>query len=404
MGPYTCKECSSLQTMEQSHTTVISNSLSNGMAMHKNHFNGKIPPMPWFGMDIGGTLSKLVFFEPKDSITAQTEDETQLLFNVTKYLTKNSAYGKSGHRDAHQQMNNVKICNRIGTLHFIRFPTSEMNNFLELSKKKGMAASVSTVCATGGGAFKFEEMFKNELNLKLCKCDELDSLIRGLLFTVASNNNECYFWSQCTEDEQCSTQEYTFQYNKYPFIVVNIGSGVSVLAVYGPNNYKRISGTSIGGGTFLGLCSLLTGCNTFDEAIELAANGDNVKVDKLVRDIYGGSYSRFGLPGELVASSFGHMNSKEKRALVSREDLARATLVTITNNIASIARMCALNERIDRVCFVGNFLRVNPISMKLLSHAMDYWSNGSQKAIFLNHEGYFGAIGCLLSFDERFKE
>lgn len=58
-------------------------------------------------------------------------------------------------------MDNVKICNRIGTLHFIRFPTSEMNNFLELAKKKGMAASVSTVCATGGGAFKFEENFKN---------------------------------------------------------------------------------------------------------------------------------------------------------------------------------------------------------------------------------------------------
>lgn len=59
---------------------------------------------------------------------------------------------------------------------------------------------------------------------------------------------------------------------------------------------------SIGGGTFLGLCSLLTGCNTFEEAIELAANGDNTKVDKLVRDIYGGSYGKFGLPGELVAS------------------------------------------------------------------------------------------------------
>lgn len=58
-------------------------------------------------------------------------------------------------------MDNVKICNRIGTLHFIRFPTSEMNNFLELAKKKGMAASVSTVCATGGGAFKFEDNFKN---------------------------------------------------------------------------------------------------------------------------------------------------------------------------------------------------------------------------------------------------
>lgn len=42
--------------------------------------------------------------------------------------------------------------------------------------------------------------------------------------------------------------------------------------------------------------------------------------------------------------SFGNMMSKEKRESVSKEDLARATLVTITNNIGSITRMCALNE------------------------------------------------------------
>jgi len=93
------------------------------------------------------------------------------------------------------------------------------------------------------------------------------------------------------------------------------------------------------------------------------------------------------------------MNSQEKRATVTREDLARATLVTITNNIGSIARMCALNEKIERVVFVGNFLRVNPISMKLLAHAMDYWSKGTLKALFLEHEGYFGAVGCLLEFN-----
>lgn len=43
------------------------------------------------------------------------------------------------------------------------------------------------------------------------------------------------------------------------------------------------------------------------------------------------------------------MNSRERRTKVSREDLAKATLVTITNNIGSIARMCALQEKIDRV-------------------------------------------------------
>lgn len=52
-----------------------------------------------------------------------------------------------------------------------------------------------------------------------------------------------------------------------------------------------------------------------------------------------------------------------------------------------------------QVVFVGNFLRVNPISMKLLAYAMDYWSNGALKALFLEHEGYFGAMGCLLQFN-----
>ncbi len=51
-------------------------------------------------------------------------------------------------------------------------------------------------------------------------------------------------------------------------------------------------GTSLGGGTFLGLCSLLTNCRTFEEALDLASRGDNRKVDKLVRDIYGGDYER----------------------------------------------------------------------------------------------------------------
>lgn len=62
------------------------------------------------------------------------------------------------------------------------------------------------------------------------------------------------------------SQKARFDFSQpYPFILVNIGSGVSILAVRGANDYKRISGTSLGGGTFLGLCSLLTGCTTFEE-------------------------------------------------------------------------------------------------------------------------------------------
>lgn len=42
-----------------------------------------------------------------------------------------------------------------GTLHFIRFPTEKMPNFIKLAKSKGFAMMSSTVCATGGGAVKF---------------------------------------------------------------------------------------------------------------------------------------------------------------------------------------------------------------------------------------------------------
>ena len=43
-------------------------------------------------------------------------------------------------------------------------------------------------------------------------------------------------------------------------------------------------------------------------------------------------------------------------------------------------------QNINKVVFVGNFLRVNTLSMKLLAYAMDYWSKGQLKALFLRHE------------------
>lgn len=347
--------------------------------------------MPWFGMDIGGTLSKLVYFEPVDS----TGEEEERVKNIRKYLTNNLAYGDSGHRDQQKQMEDVVIRNRKGRLHFIRFPTNVMAPFLDLAKEKGMADTLSTVCATGGGAFKFENDIHAELNMTLHKFDELDSLIGGIQFIEHNNSKELYYWENPGEDSLACKRTYDFT-NPYPFMLVNIGSGVSILSVRGPGKYQRVSGTSLGGGTFLGLVCLLTKCKTFEEALELAAKGDNKKVDKLVKDIYGGDYTKFGLSGDIVASSFGQMNIEEKFEGAAKEDLARATLMMITNNIGSIARLCCKSEAMERCVFVGNFLRINTIAMRSLSTAMEYWSNGAMKALFCEHEGYFGAVGCLL--------
>ncbi|XDV44682.1 hypothetical protein PO909_012924 [Leuciscus waleckii] len=331
------------------------------------------PPFPWFGMDIGGTLVKLVYFEPKDIAAEEEQEEVESLKSIRRYLTSNVAYGNTGIRDVHLELKNLTMCGRKGNLHFIRFPTQDMHRFIQMGQDKNFSSLHTTLCATGGGAYKFEEDFRTVASLELQKLDELDCLIHGLLYvdSVGFNGHpECYFFQNPSDPENCVKRPFSLE-NPFPMLLVNIGSGVSILAVYSKDDYKRVTGTSLGGGTFLGLCCLLTGCDTFEEALEMAAKGDSTNVDKLVKDIYGGDYERFGLQGSAVASSFGHM---------------MATLVTITNNIGSIARMCAVNENIDKVVFVGNFLRINTVSTKLLAYAMDFWSNSQLKALFLEHE------------------
>jgi pantothenate kinase len=90
----------------------------------------------------------------------------------------------------------------------------------------------------------------------------------------------------------------------YPYLLVTVGSGVSILKVESDTKFERIGGTATGGGTFCGLGKMLTKAKGFDELLELASVGDHRKVDMLVRDIYGEdeSYHSLGLPADLIAS------------------------------------------------------------------------------------------------------
>ena len=99
----------------------------------------------------------------------------------------------------------------------------------------------------------------------------------------------------------------------FPYLLVNIGSGVSIIKVDGVGTHERVSGTNLGGGTFWGLCRLLTGVRNFDEMLELSSQGDSASVDMLVGDIYGGrDYEELGLSAGMIASSFGKVVSEDK--------------------------------------------------------------------------------------------
>ena len=116
---------------------------------------------PWFGMDIGGTLVKLVYFEPKDITAEEEQEEVENLKSIRKYLTSNTAYGNTGVRDVHLELKNLTMCGRKGNLHFIRFPTQAMYRFIQMGRDKNFSSLHTTLCATGGGAYKVRGGLQN---------------------------------------------------------------------------------------------------------------------------------------------------------------------------------------------------------------------------------------------------
>lgn len=238
----------------------------------------------------------------------------------------------------------------------------------------------------------------------------------------------------------------------YPYLLVNIGSGVSMIKVSGPRAYERVGGTSLGGGTLWGLLSLLTGARSFDEMLGMAERGDNAKVDMLVGDIYGQDYGKIGLKSTTIASSFGKVFKMKREAeraaedsgglsngdrqhhpipssppspIIPRkdhdpqpdtnlslsqepdppsfhpEDISRSLLYAISNNIGQIAYLQSEKHNLQHIYFGGSFIRGHRQTMNTLSYAIKFWSHGEKSAYFLRHEGYLGAVGAFLKRQPR---
>jgi len=62
--------------------------------------------------------------------------------------------------------------------------------------------------------------------------------------------------------------------------LVNVGSGVSILRVDNPTSYERVSGSSIGGGTFWGLAKMLTDIKDFDVVQKMSEKGLLTKMNQ----------------------------------------------------------------------------------------------------------------------------
>ncbi len=338
-----------------------------------------------FGLDCGGTLSKLLYFEHKpkhqrrsksdlvesgskindqtvknntdtsgnsknhdDDRTKYNDDEDEFEFKINR---SHSMFEIASNKEEHQQAldrfyNFVtqldtygpKLKDKAssfysrtlgGEFHFIQFQTQYITRAMDLIKVNNLHHNINQLGATGGGAHKYANKWDEELQITIAKQDELDSLVAGMQFILADVVGECYTFkpneeerlkderqkqnkdksqkennvqtaskedqNKDTRSEKESkknsssldpywwskkvTRDYVAKTNSYPYLLVMIGTGVSVLRVDGPRKHERISGSTIGGGTYWGLCRLLTDAEDFESVLALAEQGDPSKVD-----------------------------------------------------------------------------------------------------------------------------
>ncbi|KAI5710818.1 hypothetical protein M8J75_011640 [Diaphorina citri] len=336
-----------------------------------------------FAIDIGGSLTKIAYYSTVSHRRVSYDgDSTDKEKDPSKQTQDTFSY---------ENKENAR-------LHFVKFETKYIADCLDF-----IAANLinsiecmdgKSIKATGGGAYKYANLIQEKLGLSVDKEDEMECLIQGCNFLLRNISDEAFVYNRH------GNPEYDFQLaepNIFPYLLVNIGSGVSIMKVESDSKVERIGGTATGGGTFWGLGSLLTKAKGFDELLELAEKGDHRHADMLVRDIYGGDYKCLGLPGDLIASSFGRVCKQDTmEGQCSEADLARSLLFAISNDIGQIASLYAMMHKLKKVYFGGYFLRNHPLSMHTISFSIKYWSKGAVQSLFLRHEGYLGAIGAFL--------
>ncbi|XP_064446147.1 4'-phosphopantetheine phosphatase isoform X3 [Mirounga angustirostris] len=335
-----------------------------------------------FAIDIGGSLTKLAYYSTVQHKVARVRS-----FDYS---------GKDAEQD-HEPPYEISVQEEVtARLHFVKFENTYIEACLDFIKDHLVNTDTKVIQATGGGAYKFKDLIEEKLRLRVDKEDVMTCLIKGCNFVLKNIPHEAFVY------QKDSDPEFRFQTNHpniFPYLLVNIGSGVSIVKVETEDRFEWIGGSSIGGGTFWGLGALLTKTKKFDELLHLASKGQHTNVDMLVQDIYGGAHQTLGLSGNLIASSFGKSAMADRD--FSKEDMAKSLLHMISNDIGQLACLYAKLHCLDRVYFGGFFIRGHPVTMRTITYSINFFSKGEVQALFLRHEGYLGAIGAFLKGAEQ---
>lgn len=177
-------------------------------------------------------------------------------------------------------------------------------------------------------------------------------------------------------------------------IITNIGTGTSIHYMDG-NIHKRVGGTGIGGGTLIGLSTIMTGISDFDDIKVHAAQGQREGIDLLVKDIYQGMDTP--IDGNLTASNFGKVGITKNREF-AKTDVLATTQGLVGEVITTLSIQLAEQHKAKHIVYIGSTLTDNRQLKKVIEH---YTLLKKHTPIFVKDCGFSGAVGALLNIMDQ---
>lgn len=257
---------------------------------------------------------------------------------------------------------------KAGELKLEWFPSNEMDRVKEWLQRN---PEIEEIGLTGGRTEQLRDVLKTMKTIQYIV--EFEATLKGVRYLLEK------------EGHQIESS-----------IITNIGTGTSIHYMDG-NSHSRVNGTGIGGGTLVGLSTLLTGESDFNEIKTLAATGNRSDIDLLVEDIYLGM--DMPLDGKLTASNFGKVGITEA-ATYEKNDVLATVQGLVGEVITTLSIQIAEERKANYIVYIGSTLTNNDHLKKVISH---YTILKKHTPVFLKDCGFSGAVGALLNIVEYSK-
>ncbi|ORM41388.1 Pantothenate kinase 2 [Babesia sp. Xinjiang] len=267
---------------------------------------------------------------------------------------------------------------------FLRFPVEPLSVGLKMLRDEQIVTCGDIISATGGGAHKYANVFEERLSqCEFSRFDEMPCVVEGT--ETMHGITRCFIRYNLKHGyTELATVE-----KSYPYLIVNIGSGISFLKVTSPGVFQRVTGTSVGGGTMSGLISMFLGSHSGDELTMLYDAGTNCM------DSFLPEWSRTAPISYGIKASFGACDRKFRR-----EDAIRSTSDMISYSIGQVAFLVARLHQVKRIIFTGSYTADYRMTVDVIASSIAYMASSYAEepvdTLVPVFGGYVGVLGCLV--------